>query len=211
MLGAASQAVAVVALLTIVWSLVQALLAARHDGAGPLWPVAFVIYAGGLIYLASLALAAWGTGLPERASGTTSPRYASLLWVAHLLVISGWWEVVYRGFTARGWLVGLGESLAAWGVTATVALAVECARWILSRRPTVTAAWREAGRPRSLPLLLCIAGALLLRLGLAYLETRDLPNLRPQGAAAAVGQANVTGRRPRQELRVAVEFPPRQR
>lgn len=165
--------VASLALLAWIWTILQLVRAAQQGGVAEILPTALVVYLAGLGYLALTAAIASRCDRAIRA-GSATP---GLLWVgiAHLLVVAAALGVASRGVFARGLLVGLGTALIAWGVVAILAVAVQLIS-LATRSQRLTGAGPAArfGGALAVACLGCVA---LLGIGLAYLESRPLPNL----------------------------------
>jgi hypothetical protein len=111
--------------------------------------------------------------------------------------------IAWRGVAARGLLVGLGGALMAWGVVAFLAVVFEAAVLFVGwRLPTAieSDANRLLRRARIAPA--CLACAAALGLGLAFLETRPLPNTESPGTTSRSEPASDDGDVARQDATV---------
>jgi hypothetical protein len=196
------RAIAGLAAVAALWTGGQFWLARERDSVDGLWLPAIIVYAAGLAYLSVTAATTWQT--PARRGGRSSRLSIGslLLWVAHALVLASAIIVAWRGVASRGVLVGVGGALIAWGVIAVLAGLFELATlFVRGRLISSDLSARDFDEPTVVPTALklataCLAAAVALGLGVAYLETRPLPNLQPlptMDAAQEPSAAPTTG------------------
>lgn len=186
--------IAGLAVLAGVWTLAQLAWAMRPNGVQELLPTALVIYAGGIGYLTLVAFIALRFDQAIRAGRLQ--KYSAPLWLAHLIVVVAAIAVAWRGVTARGVLVGLGASLVAWGVVAILALLAEIMTRLVGRQLSAATANSEvakSGPAFGSLTTACLGCVAVLVLGLAYLESRPLPNLPDKPHVSPGQEAGASG------------------
>lgn len=174
-LSAANRAVAGLAALAGAWTVGQLWFARQQVPGSGLWPAALVVYAGGMEYLALSALIAWRSAAPLVAAPWWRYFGAAASCLAHAIILAAAIGIARRGFEARGLLVGLGESLAAWSVVAVLAAVREA----LSLLPVARSATAiETARSRGLVRwkVASLGCALVVGIGLYSLERLPLPS-----------------------------------
>jgi len=167
---------ATVATLAAAVSLANSFRLSRDIGTAAWQPAAAAICATAAIYLTLVACDHWRRG---RCSGQP-PRAEP--WLSILVLVLGWF-VLARGPASRLLLTGLAPAIAALSTAAGVSLLAYLRERLVLQRPVPPAAARL-----SLDAWRCVAAAAVL-VGVGFLESRPLPEIKPWETPGAVGPA----------------------
>jgi len=159
-------AAAAIATLAAIVALGNVFRLAQDIGTEAWWPGAVTICAAGAAFLVATSLDHWQRGRWISAPPRAEP------WLSILILVLGW-SLLARGSSSRMLLAGLGPMIAALSAAASISLLIHLRERLVLGRPAPTArgrwplgAWR------------CAAAAALL-LGVVYLESRPLPEIKP--------------------------------